>query len=115
MRFRRPIPLLFLLAACSAGSSDDGPSPDRGPATIEVDNRDFLDMTVYVVTGAQRQRLGVARGTAITSLTIPARLIRGGASALSFVADPIGGQGLPVTEEIVVEPGDTVELVIPGS
>jgi hypothetical protein len=115
MYLPRLIPLLLLLA-CSTGASDDGaPAPERGPATLQVDNRNFLDMTVYVVNGAQRQRLGVARGTATTSLTIPERLMRGRATPLRLLADPIGGQGLPVTEEIVVEPGDTVELIVPGT
>lgn len=109
----RVLPLLLLLACAGRGSGDDAPGPDSGPATLEVDNRNFLDMTVYVVDGGVRQRLGVARGNATTSLTIPERLIRGGASPIRFLCDPIGGQGLPVTEEIMVQPGDTVELMIP--
>jgi len=113
MQFPRLLALLFLVAACSAGSSEEAPSPERGPATLRVENRNFLDMTVYVVSGAQRQRLGVAPGNATTSLTIPDRLIPGGASPLRFLCDPIGGEGLPVTEELVVQPGDVVELVIP--
>ena len=114
MHLSRLVLLPLLLVACSTGSSEDGtPSPARGSATLEVQNRNFLDMTIYVVDGGQRQRLGVARGNATTSLTIPDRLIRGGASSLRFLCDPIGSQGLPVSEEIMVEPGDTVELVIP--
>jgi hypothetical protein len=117
---RRAVGFLFLCllaAACrSSGESDDTePSPVRGPATVEVDNRGFLDMTVYVLDGAQRQRLGIARGHARTRLTIPDRMVRGGAASLRFLCDPIGGRGLPVSETIVVEPGDVVELVIPSS
>ncbi|HEX2218735.1 MAG TPA: hypothetical protein VHG35_08005 [Gemmatimonadales bacterium] len=109
----RLLPLLLLLAACAGRQSDEGtPSPNRGPATLQVENQNFYDMTVYVVDGVQRQRLGVARGNSTTSLTIPDRLVRGGATPLRFLCDPIGGQGLPVTEEIVVQPGDVVELVI---
>jgi hypothetical protein len=114
MRLARLVPLLLVVACAGRSAADGSPGPDRGPATLEVDNRNFLDMTVYVVDGVARQRLGVARGNATTSLTIPERLIRGGASPLRFLCDPIGGQGLPVTEEIMVEPGDIVELVIPA-
>ena len=39
--------------------------------------------------------------------------MRGGATPLRFLCDPIGGQGLPVSEEIVVQPGDVVGLVVP--
>jgi hypothetical protein len=105
---------LLLALACAGGRSDDAsPGPTSGPATLEVENQNFLDMTVYVVNGSARQRIGVAGGNATTSLTIPERLIRGGATPLRFLCDPIGGRGLPVTEEIVVVPGDVVELVIP--
>lgn len=113
--FRRLVLLLLVVVACRSARDGDGgaPGPARGPATLEVENQNFLDMTVYVLEGGARQRLGEARGNSTTSLTIPGRLIRGGASPLRFLADPIGGEGLPVTEEIVVEPGDTVTLVIP--
>ena len=113
MSLLRLLPLLLLLACARGGAGEEAPTPDGGPATLEVQNRQFLDMTVYVVNGGLRQRLGVARGNSTTSLPIPERLIRGGASQLRFLCDPIGGQGLPVSEEIMVEPGDIVELVIP--
>ncbi len=107
---------LLAIACRSGGESDDtDPSPIRGSATLEVENQGFLDMTVYVLDGAQRQRLGIARGNATTTLTIPDRMVRGGSASLRFLCDPIGGSGLPVSETIVVEPGDVVELVIPSS
>jgi hypothetical protein len=118
MRLSRLLVLLLLvIGACRSAreGSDDEPGPERGPASLEIENQNFLDMTVYVVEGGARQRLGVARGNSTTTLTIPEQLIRGGASPLRFLADPIGQEGLPVTEEIVVEPGDAVKLVIPPS
>ncbi len=115
MRTNRLLGLMLLLAACSSGSQADGdaPSPTVGPATLEVENRAFLDMTVYVLDGAQRRRLGVATGNSTTHLSIPDYLIRGGSAPLRFLADPIGGQRLPVTESVLVVPGDTVEITIP--
>lgn len=112
----RVLLVLLLLAAChSARESDDAvPSPAQGSATFEVDNRGFPDMTVYLLDGAQRQRLGIAPGQVTTPFTIPERLVRRAAS-LRFFCDPIGGRGLPVSEEIVVEPRDVVTLIIPAS
>ena len=102
-----------LVVAChSSRQADDAvPPPARGPATVEVDNRGFADMTVYVVDGGRRERLGVASGHSTTSFTIPARLVRD-VTTLKFICDPIGGSALPVTEEILVEPGDVVSLII---
>ena len=71
-------------------------------------------MTMYVLDGAQRRRLGVVTGNSTTHFTIPDYLIRGGSAPLRFLADPIGGQRLPVTESIVVVPGDTVQITIPS-
>jgi hypothetical protein len=104
---------LLLIACASGGGQEEAPAaPERGPATLRVENRNFFDMTVYVVNGA-RQRLGAAPGNTTTALPIPADLIHGGARPLRFFCDPVGGEGLPVSEEIVVQPGDTVELIIP--
>ncbi len=104
---------LGLLLAChAAGRANDGaPPPDTGTATVEVDNRRFTDMTVFVLDGGRREQLGIAKGHSTTSFTIPARLVRG-ATTLKFICDPIGGSALPVTEEILVNAGDILSLII---
>ena len=79
---------------------------------VQVDNRGFADMLIYAVSGSQRVRLGLATGNSTKSFSIPAALIRG-SSPLKFLADPIGGSRSPITEEIVVQPGDVVALTIP--
>jgi hypothetical protein len=116
-RVHRCLALSLLLVGCHSGppSDDAVPAPTGPSATLQVENQGFLDMTVYVLEGASRQRLGVARGHATTQLAIPEHLVRGGSGTLRFYCDPIGGGGLPVSEEIVVAPGDTVELTIPPS
>lgn len=106
----------LLLACRSARSGADQPPTPVAPKTIlEVDNRGFLEMTVYAFdTGGQRVRLGVAGSHALTPLTIPEYLVRS-VTVLRFLADPVGAQGPPVSDEITVEPGDVVTLVIRGS
>jgi hypothetical protein len=103
------------LAGCSKPQEDEEfPSPEDARTIVSVDNRGFLDMTIYVIDGTQRVRLGVANGNRVTDLTIPQQLVRG-ATHLQFLCDPIGGNRAPVSDEITVEPGDTVTLVIPAS
>jgi len=72
-------------------------------------------MTVYVISGGQRIRLGQATGNSKSKFTIPAYLIGYGIQPLRFLADPIGGNRLPVSEEINVTAGDEVVLTIPPS
>jgi hypothetical protein len=85
---------------------------DERPTTLRVRNQNFLDMNVFVVRGGQPIRLGTVSGNSTQVLRIPAYLLAG-VTPLRFVADPIGRSRGPVSEEIVVSPGDQVELMVP--
>jgi len=109
-------PLLAVLAvasvlSCGGRAQESSTSPDD-PAMLQVENRGFADMVIYAISGAQRFRLGLATGNSTKSFTIPRALLRG-AGPLRFLADPIGGQRSPISEDIVVRPGDIVSLTIP--
>ncbi len=91
-------------------NTQGGPPPKT---TVTVDNQSFLDMTIYVLSGGQRIRLGQATGSSKSKFTIPAYLIGYGIQPLRFLADPIGGNRLPISEEINVTAGDEVILTIP--
>lgn len=79
---------------------------------VEVENQGFSDMVIYAVDGAQRVRLGSVTGHSRRAFSIPRYLV-GGGGTLRFLADPIGGNRTPVSEEMVVQPGDVVSLTIP--
>jgi hypothetical protein len=102
-------------SACArfrSGSTGAAPAPVI--TRVEVDNRGYLDMNVYVMRdgGAQR-RLGTALGNSTTTLTIPQTMLSG-ATSLKFLADPIGGRRTSVSSTIIVNPGDIVTLRIPS-
>jgi hypothetical protein len=91
--------------------SDD---ESREPATIQVINQGFPDMTIYVLSsGGQRLRLGLSNGNSTATFVIPRAMVNGGATPLRFIADPIGGSRASVGEQITVSPGDQVQLTIP--
>ncbi|NUQ11099.1 MAG: hypothetical protein HUU26_02060 [Gemmatimonadaceae bacterium] len=81
--------------------------------TLVVQNDSYLDHNIFLLQGGQRIRLGTARGLATSRFTIPAQYVFG-ASALQFLADPIGGRVTPVSERVTVSPGDEVHLQIRG-
>ena len=89
-----------------------GPKQVQEPTTIRVDNQSYTDMTIYLVRGSQRMRLGTAGGLKQTTLTIPATVVFG-STPLRFIADPIGSGRGPVSDEITVRAGDQVSLIIP--
>jgi hypothetical protein len=79
---------------------------------LQVENQGFADMVIYAVNGGQRIRLGLATGNSTKSFPIPRYLVRTG-TPLRFLADPIGGNRTPISEEMTVDPGDLVTLTIP--
>jgi hypothetical protein len=98
---------LFIFACASsrqAGSME--------PKTlVRVENRNFLDMKIYVLRGAERIRIGTVTGNSTQVLVIPQYLVVG-AGLVRFLADPIGGNQTPISQEISVRPGQEVELII---
>jgi hypothetical protein len=98
-----------MLAACARGRVPIDPNAET---TIKVDNQASLDMTIYILRGSERIRLGTATGLSTKTFTIPKNVLFG-ATPLRFLADPIGSNRTPVSDEIVVVPGDQVTLRIP--
>jgi hypothetical protein len=99
----------FVASGCFGGR----PRAPNDAATVEVENRAFADMTVYVVdVGGARRRLGTATGLTTTMFTIPQTAVGNGREIL-FVVDPIGGARASYTNRLYVTPGDEVRLVIP--
>jgi hypothetical protein len=106
------IVVLATTAAC-AGRSRETPAPQpTDSAAVQVQNQGFSDMVVYVINGGQRIRLGLATGNSTHTFTIPRHLIHG-AGGIRFLADPVGGNRTPVSEEMTVNPGEVVTLTIP--
>jgi hypothetical protein len=79
---------------------------------VEVENQGFSDMVIYALDGSQRVRLGTVTGNSTRTFPIPRHLV-GGGGTIRFLADPIGGNRAPVSEEMVVQPGDNVGITIP--
>ena len=112
MNINRRLFLGLALIGLVACATTQNVRSDQPPTILEVDNQAALDMTIYVYRGGERIRLGSATGLAKSQLRIPANLLFG-STALRFMADPIGANRLPITEEISVSPGDTVQMTIP--
>ncbi|HSA56535.1 MAG TPA: hypothetical protein VLE53_12580 [Gemmatimonadaceae bacterium] len=101
-------------AACGARRQSDPATPGEAEqTTLLVRNDNYLDHTIYLLSGSQRVRLGVARGLSTSRFVIPAQFVFGPV-ALQFLADPIGARVTPVSERVSVVPGDEVQIIIPA-
>lgn len=99
------------LSFACASVRNQAPDPESR-TTLKVENDAYLDMTIYVMRGAERVRLGLATGARISTFVIPADVLRT-YTPLKFIADPVGGSRVSISEEITVRPGDEVILRIP--
>jgi hypothetical protein len=104
--------LAVTLTGCGGNPKIRSVNPEQQRTVLVVNNQNFLDFTIYLITGGQRVRLGDATGNRRTKLTIPSHYVFG-VSTLQFQADPIGGRRAPISDAISVTAGDEVELTIP--
>lgn len=98
--------------ACAPHQAESGQTAPA-PATVQVDNQAFLDVSVYALRSGQRIRLGTVTGLSTRTFVIPRTLV--GGAAVSFQADFIGSRRAPVSEEMIIWAGDSVKLTIPAA
>jgi hypothetical protein len=118
IRFAATLAGVLGLVACAASrpnpfdrSSSGGER--RGPTVLVVDNHASQDMTLYILPqGGVRERLGLAAGLRVTRFTLPERLVPT-VRSLTIEADPIGSTRSVFSDQIVVNPGDTIGVQIP--
>ena len=113
----RLIPVLALSAgiALTGGCVHSSQLPEEAPqrTVLKVENQGFPDMNIFVVPEtSNRIRLGTVSGTSNAYFTLPSNVVRG-TRELRFQALPIATPRGPISQSIVVTPGDTVVLTIP--
>ncbi len=110
LRMTAALLLAVLAAACASGGQERA----EEPATyVTVDNQSRFDMTIYVVRdNGQRVRIGRVTSVSRERLEIPSYLIFG-ITTLRFLADPLAAQGSPISNEIMITPGEEIVLTIP--
>jgi hypothetical protein len=105
---------LLLLAAACAGSPAPASSPSpltQRTIQVQVDNQNFSDMNVYLVTRGSRWLLGNVAGLTKTTLTVPAGLTPADLQ-VRLRAQAIGGRRTISTPTLIVPPGQQVYWTI---
>ncbi len=104
----------LVLAFAALGSSIPGcgsfssrnPSPARSEVSVEVENHNWSDITIYLMAGGLPQRLGMVTSLRTAILAFPShRLNTGGGVRLRAL--PVAGESY-TTETILVLPGQTI-------
>ncbi len=112
--------LLALSLAIAAILATGCRSPDRDfgvrhqadrPIQVQVQNHNFLDVTVYARGGSRNVRLGNVTGKSSGRLTIDPRAINI-VSGLQLLVDPIGSRRVFLSEAVYPGPGAVVVLQV---
>jgi len=105
--------LLLLLSTAACGGPRTGNVANTPAATtVRVENQSLLDLNIFALRDGDRVRLGSVSASSTQIFPIPSYLLFG-ATPLRFLADPIGGARTPVSQEVVVRPGEQAALTIP--
>ena len=106
-----------LLPACATGGGGGSDDPEIDALThvpdtvfVVVRNRYRLDVNVYALYMASRQFLGVVTTNNSSEFAVRGNVATG--TNFRVLADPIGGSGRYVTDEILVRRGDVVEVTV---
>lgn len=102
--------VLFLLGSCSPASRKTR-EYNTGKTRVKVENRNISRMTIYVLKRSEKVMLGSVAGLETRVFAIPDYLV-GGATPISLLADPVGSNKTPVSEQFIVRRGDVIEMVI---
>jgi hypothetical protein len=98
-----------MLGACApAAEQAELGSPERETRLI-VENNNWHDMVIYVMTGTQRARLGSVSSMTTSRFHI-SNTLAGGFGQLRLVADPIGSNRSFALPIINVVPGSEVQV-----
>lgn len=108
-----------LLAGCSlvgAGSpsmaeSGSAEQEESQPATAQVANDSWYNISVYVVDSGRRQRLGSVSSYESSSFEIPEDMVNS-SGQIQMLADPVGSTTTYRSSPVLVGPGQVVKWTV---
>jgi hypothetical protein len=88
---------------------DSGPSPLADGFELTLNNRHWLDINVFVQHDGEASRVTTVTASSSQSLILPLWLL-GESRIVRIIAEPVGEEGSYVTDQLRVDPGQSVEL-----
>ena len=97
------------MAAYAPATEQAGIGSHESQTTLHVDNGNWAEMTIYVMRGVARTRLGSVRGMSKADFRITDTMVNG-LGEVRIIADPVGSERTYVSGIIHVVPGSRVDL-----
>jgi hypothetical protein len=86
-------------------------SPANSEILLEVDSHHWSDIVIYLMNGSQSQRLGMVAGVSTSRFVVPYRQIATGGK-VRLRAYPVGGPGSFTSEDVVVQPRQSIRWTL---
>ena len=106
--------LLMALAvlACRKRDAETRPAPDPNtPVPVQIENHFMGDVTIYLVRGSLRQRLGMVTALSSAEYSFPWRwLSQSGTSRL--MAYPVAGARAQLSEPLILQAGQWIKWTL---
>jgi hypothetical protein len=103
--------LLFSFAVgCHRGGFNNAPTGTQGAVGLVVENQNFYDMDLYVVSEGLATRIGDVGGNSTARFTLDPSFFP--SSELRIIATPVGGNGRASSGPLNVGPGQTIHFTI---
>jgi len=102
-----------VLPGCAAKSKGEGESPAAAnvQVSLEVENHGWSDVVIYLVRGTSSERLGTVGALNSITFTFPIRRL-GTANDARLKADPIGSDRVFYSEDIHIQPGQSIKWTL---
>jgi hypothetical protein len=103
--------LLFLaMGGCHRGGFANAPAGAQGAVGLVVQNQNFYDMDLYVVSEGLPTRIGDVGGNSSAHFTLDPSFFP--SSDIRIIATPVGGNGRASSGPLSVGPGQTINFTI---
>ena len=95
---------------CHHGGFSNAPAGTQGAVGLVVQNQNFYDMDVYIVSEGLATRVGDVTGNSTGHFTLDPSFFP--SNELRVIATPIGGNGRASSGVLNVAPGQTISFTI---
>jgi hypothetical protein len=102
--------LSLVLAGCHRGAFANAAAGTQGSVGLVVQNQNFYDMDLYVVSEGLATRIGDVSGNSTARFTLDPSFFP--SSELRVIATPVGGNGRASSGPLNVAPGQTINFTI---
>jgi hypothetical protein len=105
---------LSVVPACGglfSRHSDSNSPTASAEISVEVESHHWSDIVIYLMNGNQSQRLGMVAGVSTSHFVFPYRQLATGGK-VRLRAYPVGGQGSFTSEDVLIQPGQSIKWTL---